>query len=60
MNSFTSALSLKFHFFMVLTKLDPCTAGACHHAEPTQASIQCGVFFINVVAGAVRVSEQCG
>lgn len=58
-NSFTSVLSLKLHFFMVLTELDHCITGACHRAEPTQASMQCGVCFIHVVPGALRASEQC-
>lgn len=46
-------------FLMILTKLNHCTTGACHHAEPTQTSTQGGVCFIHVIVGALRASEQC-
>lgn len=61
-HSFTSAMSLKLHFLMALTKLDAeakALHGACHHAETMLNSIRHGSRFINVLAGAVRVSEQC-
>lgn len=47
---------------MALTKLDPeakALPGACHHAETMLNSIRRGIHFINVLAGAERVSEQC-
>lgn len=44
---------------MIFTTVNLCTTGACHHAEPTQASTQCGVCFIHVLVGALRASGQC-
>lgn len=46
---------------MALTKLDPeaeALHGACHHAEVVLSSIRHARRFINVLAGAVGVSEQ--
>lgn len=47
---------------MALTKLDSeakALHGACHHAETMLNTIRHGSHFINVLAGAARVSEQC-
>ena len=52
-DSFTGAMSLKLHFLMALTKLDPDAKAlhdACHHAETILNSIRHGSRFINVLA----------